>query len=113
MRHRLFFAAVLLILTSGCSTKLAKVVDPMDRARAIQAKVAEAETLGARSCSPRELAKLKVTLEHVVHEWEEGYYTAAWLEPDLAAAERTAEDLLQQRRVAASLGSRFQCVSAR
>jgi len=89
----------------------AKAVDPMDRARMIEAKIAEAERLGARSCTPRELAKAKVALEHLLHEVEEGYYTAAWLEPHIAVADDSAEVLLQDRRVAASTGSRFRCVT--
>ena len=66
----------------------------MDRARSIEAKIAEAERLGAQSCAPRELAKARVALEHLVHEVEEGWYTAAWLEPHIAAADESAEELL-------------------
>lgn len=113
MSHPMIVAAVLLVMTAGCSAMHANRVDPMVRARSIEAKIAEAEELGARSCAPRELAKLKVALDHVVHEWEEGYYSAAWLEPDLAAAETTADDILRARRFAASLGTRFHCVTRR
>jgi len=111
MNHRIALTGALLILAAGCSTMKAKAVDPMDRARGIEMKIAEAEMLGARSCSPRELAKIKVALEHVVHEIHEGYYSAGWLEPDIAAADKSAEDLLRERRVAASMGTRFRCVS--
>ena len=111
MNHRMLFAGALLFLAAGCSAMHAKAVDPMDRARGIEMKIAEAELLGARSCSPRELAKIKVALDHVVHEIQEGYYSAAWLEPDLAAADKSAEELLRERRVAAGMGSRFHCVS--
>lgn len=42
-----------------------------------------------------------------MHEIQEGYYSAAWLEPDLATADGSAEELLRERRVAAGMGSRF------
>jgi hypothetical protein len=111
MSHRMVVAGALLILSAGCSAMHAKAVDPMDRARGIEAKVAEAERLGARSCAPRDLARVKVALDHLVHEAQEGYYTASWLEPDFAAADKAVEELLEERRVAASMGSRFRCVS--
>jgi len=62
------------------------------------------EWLGARSYVPRDLAKVKVALDHLVHEAQEGYYTAAWLEPDFAAADKAVEELLEKRRVAAGMG---------
>jgi hypothetical protein len=111
MNHRLLFAGALLFLAAGCSAMHANAVDPMDRARGIEAKIAEAERLGARSCAPRELAKAKVALDHLVHEVEEGYYTVAWLEPDFVIADKAVEKLLEERRVAVSMGSRFRCVS--
>lgn len=111
MSHRMFFVGTLLFLAAGCSAMHARAVDPMDRARGIEAKVAEAERLGARSCAPRDLAKVKVALDHVVHEVQEGYYTAAWLEPDFAAADKAAEELLEERRLVAGMGGRFRCVS--
>ena len=111
MIRRLLIAGALLLLAAGCSTMQAKAIDPMQRARGIEAKIAEAERMGARSCSPRDLAKAKVALDHLIHEVEEGYYTAAWLEPDFAAADKTVQELLEERKVAASVGGRFRCVS--
>lgn len=111
MKPGMIVAGSLLVVAAGCSAMHARAVDPMERARSIEAKIAEAEELGARSCSPRELAKLKVALEHVVHEWEEGYYPAAWLEPDFVETEKRAEEMLRQRQFAAALGTRFRCVS--
>ncbi|MBI5904055.1 MAG: hypothetical protein HZB86_00635 [Deltaproteobacteria bacterium] len=111
MIRRLLFAGVLPFLAAGCSTMQANAIDPMDRARGIQAKISEAERLGARSCSPRELAKAKVALDHLIHEVDEGYYTAAWLEPDFVAADKAVQELLEERKVAAAVGGRFRCVS--
>ncbi len=84
----------------------------MERGAWIASKISEAERLGAKECSPRQLAKAKVALEHVMHEVREGYYTDAWLEPGFEHADKFADELLAERRLAASLGRPFQCVSA-
>ncbi len=85
--------------------------DPVARAGAIAAKIDEAERLGAKECSPRALAKAKVSLEHVSHELKEGYYSSQWLDPDFDAANKAAQDLLSERKAAAETGRHYRCVS--
>ncbi len=110
---RWMIAAAALLLAGGCAAmQPAKTADPAERIKAIAAKIREAETLGARECVPRDLAKAQVAMEHVRHEVEEGYYAPSWIEPDLAAADIAAEQLVIERRVAARLGGgRFRCVA--
>ncbi|GAB4227790.1 MAG: hypothetical protein OHK0028_00880 [Deltaproteobacteria bacterium] len=111
MRKGILLLPAAIFLAAGCASIPAKAVAPADRAGMIASKIREAEQLGAKGCSPRTLARATVALEHVVHEVEEGYYHPAWLEPDFAAAERAADELLAERKLAAKLGPRFRCVS--
>lgn len=101
-----------LLLAAGCAALQPQKTGSVERGAWIASKISEAERLGAKDCSPRQLAKAKVALEHVMHEVNEGYYTAAWLEPEFANADKIADDLLAERRLAASLGRPFRCVSA-
>ncbi len=112
MKSRWFMLAAMLALTAGCATVQGKSTGSVDRGAWIAAKLAEAEQLGAKECSPRSLAKARVALARVMHEVEEGYYTDAWLAPDFANADLLADELLADRRLAASLGRPFRCVSA-
>ena len=107
----LLSAAAATFLAAGCASMPSKATAPTERTGMIASKITEAEQLGAKGCAPRTLAKAKVALEHVLHEVEEGYYPPAWLEPDLAAAEKAAEELLAERKFAETLGTRFRCVS--
>jgi len=107
----LMFMAIVFV-AGGCATMQPASTGSVERGAWIASKVSEAERLGAKECSPRQLAKAKVALEHVMHEANEGYYTDAWLEPDFADADKLADDLLAERRLAASLGRPFRCVSA-
>jgi len=111
MRNSILLSTAALFLAAGCASMPAKATAPMERTRMVASKITEAELLGAKGCAPRTLAKAKVALDHVIHEMEEGYYPPAWLEPDIAAAEKAAEDLLNERKLVASLGTRFRCVS--
>lgn len=112
MRNWIVLVPAAIFVAAGCASVPAKnAAAPAERAGMIAAKIREAERLGANGCSPRALARAMVALEHVLHEVDEGYYHPAWLEPDFAAAEKTAEDLLAERRMAAKLGLRFRCVS--
>ncbi|HEY7586781.1 MAG TPA: hypothetical protein VH866_09770 [Candidatus Deferrimicrobiaceae bacterium] len=83
-----------------------------ERTGEISAKIAEAERLGARNCDPRELARVKVELEHVRHEIKETHYPIDWMHLELDKAEKAANELLEKRRHAASLGIRFRCMEA-
>ena len=111
MRKAIILSTAVMFLAVGCASMPAKAVAPKERAGMIASKITEAEQLGAKGCAPKTLAKAKVALDHVLHELEEGYYHPAWLEPDIAAAEKAAEELLAERKFAATLGTRFRCVS--
>ncbi|MFA6147572.1 MAG: hypothetical protein WC899_05125 [bacterium] len=111
MRKAIILSMAALFLSAGCASMPAKTADHKERAGMVALKITEAERLGAKECAPRTLAKAKVALDHVIHEVEEGYYHPAWLEPDIAAAEKAAEGLLAERRFAAKLGTRFRCTS--
>ncbi len=111
MKKGIVLSTAAMFLAAGCASMPAKAVAPKERAGMIASKITEAEQLGAKGCAPRTLAKAKVALDHVLHEVEEGYYHPAWLEPDLAAAEKATEELLAERKFAATLGARFRCVS--
>ncbi len=102
----------LLTVAAGCATTGTKSTASLERGAWIAVKLGEAERLGAKECSPRSLAQARVALDRAMHEAGEGYYSDAWLEPDFAAADKLADDLLAQRRLAASLGRPFLCVSA-
>jgi len=112
MRKAILFPMAAIFLAAGCASMPAKASAPRERAGIVASKITEAEALGAKGCAPRTLAKAKVALDHVLHEVNEGYYHPAWLEPDIAEAERAAEELLAERKYAATLGTRFRCVSA-
>jgi len=112
MRKAILLSTAAMFLAAGCATMPAKAVAPKERTGMIASRITEAEQLGAKSCAPKTLAKVKVALEHVTHELEEGYYPHAWLEPDIAAVEKAAEELLAERKYAATLGTHFRCVSA-
>jgi len=94
---------------SGCASgQVRKSFD--DRTGEISAKIAEAERLGARNCAPRELARAKVELERVRHEIREPHYPTDWLHLEFDKAEKAANEVLEKRRMAASLGNRFRCM---
>ncbi len=112
MKTRWIMLMAALFLAAGCAAMQPKTTGSVERGAWIASKISEAERLGAKECSPRQLAKAKVALEHVMHEVKEGYYTDAWLEPEFEHADKFADELLAERRLAASLGRPFRCVSA-
>jgi hypothetical protein len=111
MRNTILLCTAAIFLAAGCASVPQKAGSPNERTGMAASMIAEAEQLGAKECAPRNLAKAKVALDHVVHEVNEGYYHATWLEPDIAKAEKTAGDLLAERKFAATLGIRFRCVT--
>jgi len=109
MRRSIVLSAAMLFLGAGCASMPAKAVAPSARTGMMESRITEAEYLGAQKCSPLALAKAKIALDHVGHELEEGYYHPAWLEQDLANAEKAVEELLAERKAAASRAPRFHC----
>lgn len=112
MRKAILLSTAAIFFAAGCASMPAKATAPGERTGMIESKITEAEHLGAKGCAPRTLAKVKVALDHVIHEVEEGYYPPSWLDPDLAEVEKAAEELLAERKFAATLGTRFRCVSS-
>ena len=100
MRKAIVLSAAL-FLGAGCASLQGTAVVPSARTGMMASKITEAEYLGARKCSPKALAKAKIALDHVSHEVQEGYYHPAWLEHDLADAEKAVEELLAERKAAA------------
>ncbi len=112
MKTWCFILTALLTVAAGCATTGTKSTGSLERGAWIATKLGEAERLGAKECTPRSLALAQVALDHVMHEAAEGYYSDAWLEPHFAAADKLADDLLAERKLATSLGRPFLCVSA-
>jgi hypothetical protein len=109
MRRSIVFSTAVLFLGAGCASMPAKAVAPSARTGMMASKITEAEYLGAQKCSPQALAKAKIALDHVVHEVQEGYYHPTWLEQDLAKAEKAVEELLAERKSAATRAPRLHC----
>lgn len=115
MKTRHFALVALLLIspafTVGCAGARPASATLSERADRIAAKISEAEQLGARECSPRELARAKVALDHAIHEVKELYYPRQWTELEFARAEEIVDDLLDQRRLASASPYRFRCVN--
>jgi hypothetical protein len=107
MRKAIVLSTAVLFLGAGCSSMQANAVVPSARTGMMASKITEAEYLGAQKCSPLALAKAKIAVDHVIHEVEEGYYHPAWLEQDLAKAEKAVAELLAERKTAASRAPRL------
>ncbi len=112
MRGRRFFFICIFLLSAalapGC-VKRQTTAGVVDWEEKIAIMIVKAEQLGARECSPRELARAKVMLEHAIHEREEGIYPPAWSGSKLVEAERIAHKILEQRMMAQKSGSPFRC----
>jgi len=109
MRKSIVLSTAVLFLGAGCAAMSTTAVAPSVRTGMMASRITEAEHLGAKICAPQALAKAKIALEHVAHEVEEGYYHAYWLEPELAKAEITVEELLAERKAAASRSPQLLC----
>ena len=108
MRKSIVLSTAVLFLGAGCASMPQKADVSTARTGMMASKITEAEYLGAKGCSPLALAKAKIALEHVAHEVQEGYYPPAWLEGDLAKAEKAVEEPLAERK-SAIRGPRLVC----
>ena len=94
MRNRNLLLVSLLILAvafaAGCA-KRQLTRSELDRAEAIEAKIARAGKMGANDCAPKELAVAIATLDHARHEAAEHHEEA---EEYFAEADRAADALL-------------------
>ncbi len=88
----------------GCATEQVGRSNFADRYSRIAARIDEAETLGARNCSPRELANARVELERALHEAKEPHYTRDWIQVEFDKAESAADKLLATGNLRASQG---------
>jgi hypothetical protein len=111
MRKSIVLCTAVLFLGAGCASLQGTSVVPSARTGMMASKITQAEYLGAQKCSPQALAKAKIALDHALHEVQEGYYHPAWLEHDLAMAEKAVEALLAERKTAASPAPRLHCDS--
>jgi len=111
MKKSIVLCAAVLFLGAGCASMQGSSGVPSARTGMMASKITEAEYLGAQKCSPLALAKAKVALDSVLHEVQEGYYHGAWLEQDLADAEKTVAALLAERKTAARPAPRLHCGS--
>ncbi len=97
MRNRNLLFVSLLILAvafaAGCA-KRQLTKSEMDRADAIAAKIAKAESMDAKDCAPRELAIAHAELDHARHEATESKYNDAEIEEFFVAADKAADALL-------------------
>ncbi|HJX14971.1 MAG TPA: peptidoglycan-associated lipoprotein Pal [Candidatus Deferrimicrobiaceae bacterium] len=91
-RNLLLFALLVLAVSfaAGCA-KRQLTKSEMDRADAVAAKIAKAESMGAKDCAPRELAAAKAELDHARHEAAEHHEKA---DEYFAAADKAADALL-------------------
>ena len=112
MRGRLFFFLCIFLLSAalapGC-VKRQTTAGVVDWEKNIATMIVKAEQLGARECSPRELAHAKVLLEAAIHEREEKIYPPSWSGTKLSEAERMAREILGKRMMAQESGFRFGC----
>jgi len=112
MRGRLFFFLCIFLLSAalapGC-VKRQTTAGVVDWEKNIATMIVKAEQLGARECSPRELAHAKVLLEAAIHEREEKIYPSSWSETKLSEAEQMAREILGKRMMAQESGFRFGC----
>jgi hypothetical protein len=91
------------VFLSGCATgQVAR--NFADRYFEIEAKIDEAETAGAKECSPRELAFARIELERALHEAKEPHYPRDWVQAEFDKAEVAADTLLASGRLRASEG---------
>jgi peptidoglycan-associated lipoprotein len=96
MRNRNLLLVSLLILVvafaAGCA-KRQLTRSELDRAEAIEAKIARAGKMGANDCAPKELAIAITTLDHARHEAAEHHENA---EEYFAEADKAADALLSK-----------------
>ena len=112
MRGRVFYFLCLFLLCASLAPGCAKrqtTKGIMDWEERIAIMIVRAEQLGARECSPRELAHAKVLLDHAIHEREEGIYPPSWSGTKLVEAERMVQELIDKRVLAHKADFPFGC----
>ncbi len=92
-RHIFLFVAVLVAasLVAGCGSQRALTKAETDQVGAISAKIAKAESMGAKTCAPKELANAQADLDSARHEASESWESAGAY---LAKADKSADTLV-------------------
>lgn len=90
--------------------ELEEMMRPLSgRVERIAGKITTAEQVGAAECSPQKVARAKELLGTARRATAEYHYDPVVIEPFYALADRAAEELLEERRMAAATG--FRCFS--
>ena len=95
-RHLFLFLTILFasLLVAGCGTRqLTK--GETGQFDAISAKIAQAETMGAKTCAPKELAVAKAEQDYARHEASESWETAP---PFINGADKAADTVLAKTK---------------
>ncbi|GAB4233527.1 MAG: hypothetical protein OHK0028_09370 [Deltaproteobacteria bacterium] len=91
--------------------ELEEMLRPLSgRVDRVATKIATAEGVGASECSPDKVARAKELLETARRATAEYHYDRVVIEPFYTLAERAAEELMEERRMAAANG--FRCYSS-
>jgi OmpA-OmpF porin, OOP family len=95
-RHLFLFLTILFasLLVAGCAPRqLTK--GETDQFNAISSKIAQAESMGAKACAPKELAAAKAEQDYARHETVESWEMAS---PFISGADKAAETLLAKTK---------------
>ncbi|MBI5906301.1 MAG: hypothetical protein HZB86_12285 [Deltaproteobacteria bacterium] len=104
-------AAVLFPYYPGMAAHdLEEMIVPLSgRLDRVSSRIATAEQVGAKECVPGKVARAKELLETARRATAEYHYDGVVIEPFFARAESAAEELIEERRMAAAFG--FSCYS--
>jgi len=105
-RHLMLLLSILLatFLVAGCAGHRQLTQGETDQFNAISGKIAQAESMGARTCAPKELAVAKAELDGARHESIEPWERTP---PYIAAAEKAAETVLAKAKGCQPPGANF------
>src|SRR5512140_1438044 len=99
MRNRnlilLLSSLLAVFLVYGCAGRGPLTKGETDQFNAISGKIAQAESLGAKTCAPKELAAAKAEQDYARHETIESWENAP---PFIAAADKAAETVLAKAK---------------
>jgi outer membrane protein OmpA-like peptidoglycan-associated protein len=96
-RHLLLLLSILLatFLVAGCGSQRQLTKGETDQFNAISGKIAEAESLGAYRCAPKELAAAKAEKDYAHHETVESWEDAPKY---IAGADKAADTVLAKAK---------------
>ena len=96
-RHLILLLSILVatFLVSGCGGARQLTKGETDQFDAISAKIAQAESMGAKTCAPKELAAAKAEKDYAHHETIESWEDAR---PYIGTADKSADTLLAKTK---------------